>query len=168
MYKTVINGVMFNLSWLAIVMTQNNALALAIVALNLMLHFSYWHGGRAEVVLVVCVSLIGLLVDQLLFASGIMVRASGVHTAPLWLSCLWPVFATTLLHLFSFLQGRPVSAMLVGAIGGGASYLAGSKLSEVGFTSMPEGPVLLALLWALLLPLLLAMAAWLQRRDADG
>jgi hypothetical protein len=28
--------------------------------------------------------------------------------------------------------------------------------------------VLLALLWALLLPLLLAMAAWLQRRDADG
>lgn len=159
MLRVAINGLMFNVSWLAIVGTHNNWLAPLIVALHLCLHFLIWHGGKREALLVAGVSLFGIAFDQLLFAGGLMQQSSGATTAPLWLSCLWPVFATTLPHLFSGLLGNLLLAMPIGAIGGAASYLAGTRLANVEFGAMPASLILLALLWALLLPVLLRVAA---------
>ena len=167
MSHSVVNGLMFNLSWLAIVATHSDRLAPIIVTVHLFVHFVLWRGGWREALLVLGVSAFGLLFDRLLFASGIMLQDSGATAAPLWFSCLWPVFATTLFHLFSFLMRRPALAIPLGAMGGSASYLAGSRLADVHFASVPEGPVLLAIAWAFMLPLLVMCARHLRRLSRD-
>lgn len=166
MRKAALNGLMFNLSWLAIVCTHHDLLALCIVCAHLAVHFACWNSGWREVLLVAGVSLAGLVLDHLLFAAGVLVQSNGALAPPLWLSCLWPVFATTLLHLFAFLHARPLAAAMIGAVGGTASYLAGTQLSDIAFASNPAGPALMALIWALLMPLLLLGAARLEKSTA--
>ncbi len=82
--------------------------------------------------------------------------------APLWLACLWPVFATTLMHSFAVLQNRLLLAAVCGALGGALSYIAGVRLSAMEFASPLWGPVLLGALWAAVFPLLLQVAARLR------
>jgi hypothetical protein len=157
------NAALFNLSWFAIVVTQQAAIALAVVALHLVAHVVLVGRDRGEMLLIALVSLIGVALDQLLFLLGVFNVGGQSALAPLWLSCLWPVFATTLLHAFASLQGRPWIAALVGGVGGAVSYVAGVHLSDVEFASALWGPVIVGVLWALLFPLLLAWAARLSR-----
>lgn len=157
------NALLFNLSWFAIVVTQDTVIALAIVALHLAAHVLLVGRDRSEILLIALVSLAGLAVDQGLFLSGVFTLNGQAALAPLWLSCLWPVFATTLLHAFASLHGRPWLAALVGGVGGALSYVAGVHLSDVDFASPVWGPVIVGALWALLFPLLLAWAARLHR-----
>lgn len=152
------NGTLFNISWLAIVLTHSAVLAPLVVVLHLAAHFRFFGHGMAEARLILVVTAIGLLLDQLLFLAGILTTADRAVLAPLWLSCLWPVLATTLMHAFSGLQGRPAAAALVGAAGGALSYTAGTRLSDVAFASAIWGPAILAVTWAFLFPALLAGA----------
>lgn len=166
----VVNGLMFNISWLAIVLTQSSLLAPAIVLLHLLVHFRLFGRDMAELRLVIMVTALGIVIDQVLFLAGILSRPGHLPLAPLWLSCLWPVLATTLMHAFSGLQTRPSLAAMVGAVGGSASYLAGTRLSEVEFASMVWGPAIMALAWAVLFPALLVsanLAAGNGSNDAD-
>jgi len=163
----VANAMLFHLSWIAIVLAQSSAIALAVVAAHLLVHFALLGRGRGEVGLVAGVAAAGVVLDQLLFLAGVFNLDGRAALAPLWLMCLWPVFATTLLHAFAGLHGRPVVAAVLGAVGGAAAYVAGVRLSAVDFGSALWGPLILALLWAALLPLLLGIAARVGRgRDA--
>jgi hypothetical protein len=159
---TVINAVMFNLTWFAIVLTQSSVLAPMILIAHLLAHF-YWVGrGRKELLLVGLVTVFGAAVDQLLFSAGVFNVGGQLALAPLWLTCLWPVFATTLLHAFKGLQHRMVLAALVGAAGGALSYSAGVRLTAVEFGAPLWGPFILAAVWAVVFPLLLQVATRLH------
>jgi hypothetical protein len=46
----------------------------------------------------------------------------------------------------------------VGAIGGAASYVAGTRLSDVAFASPFWGPIIMAITWAIVFPSLLLAA----------
>lgn len=78
---------------------------------------------------------------------------------PAWLALLWALFTTTLNHSMAW-RARPWRhASLVGGIGGRLSYFAGSRLTGVGFPQEEAFTLaLLALIWAVLLPLLHALA----------
>ncbi len=56
-------------------------------------------------------------------------------------------------------------AALLGAIGGVASYTAGTRLTEVAFGYGLYGPIIIGLLWAALFPGLLELAAVLSRAE---
>jgi hypothetical protein len=155
--RVVINGLLFNVSWFVIVMSQSNLVAVGQVIVHLCVHFALFGRGLSELRLVALITVLGLLLDQLLFSLGLFNLAGG-SGAPLWLSCLWPVFATTLCHAFSSFQGRPLVAAAIGAIGGGGSYVAGVNLSEVNFGSPLMSPIVIALVWAVLFPSLLSLA----------
>lgn len=159
------NAVLFNLSWIAIVMTHSSVIALAIVVLHLAVHFVLLGKGRSEAVLVAGVTLLGAVLDQLLFLTGVFTLAGQPALAPFWLACLWPVFATSLMHAFEGLQHRPSLAAVVGAVGGALSYFAGARLTAVEFSSPLWGPTVIALLWAVLFPLLLKCATRLSRHS---
>ena len=158
------NGLLFNISWLAIVYTHSLIPATAIAISHLSLHFILVGYGIIEARLVFDVSLIGFLLDQCLFAAGMLTVAGELSFAPLWISCLWPVLATTLMHVFSGLRRRPVLACAVGAVGGAGSYMLGTRLSDVEFASQFCGPIIMAVSWAIIFPALLAAAA---RPDCD-
>jgi hypothetical protein len=152
------NGLMFNISWFLIVYTHSPYWAPAIATTHLLLHFSTTGRGVIELQFVTGVSLLGFTLDQILFAAGVFQSPHSGAFAPLWISCLWPILATTFMHAFVTLQHRLILASIAGAIGGGASYVAGARMSDVDFVSPLWGPIFMASLWAVLFPLLLVLA----------
>ena len=152
------NGLLFNISWLAIVSSESALIAPAVVAAHLLVHQLWIGRGNRELVFIAGVALFGLLLDQLLFAVGVFTVAGEWSLAPLWLSCLWPVLATTLDHAFAGLQKHPALAAVLGAGGGVGSYYAGTAMSAVDFVNPVAGLVIMGALWAVLFPVL-AMAA---------
>jgi hypothetical protein len=159
----LLNGMLFNISWFAILITQSTSFALAIVGLHLIVHFLLLGHGRAEGLLIALITLVGAGLDQLLFLLGVFTLAGGAALAPLWLTCLWPVFATTLMHAFSSLQSRWYLASAIGAVGGALSYVAGTRLTEIEFGTPFWGPLVIGALWAILFPAFLKLAAHLGR-----
>ncbi len=159
-----INAMMFNLSWFAIVVTQSSVLAPIILIVHLLAHFYFVGRGKNELLLVGAVLVFGAAVDQLLFSAGVFTLGGQPALAPLWLTCLWPVLATTLLHVFKYLQDRAVLAAVFGAVGGALSYSAGVRLTDIEFGSPLWGPIILAAVWALVFPLLLLASARLSKR----
>jgi len=155
--RKLLNGLIFNVAWLLIVRGQSDVLAWAVAAACVAVHLALF-GHRGEWRLVALLGGLGLLLDQLLFAAGILVVPGRSGPAPLWLSALWPVFAITLAHLFAGLAARPLLAAAVGAAGGYASYRLGSSLSDVAFGNSPASDLVLVLLWAVLFPALLLLA----------
>lgn len=154
----VLNGTLFNISWFAIVLTHSPYIAPLVVALHLAIHFSLLGRGWPEARFIALVTAIGAALDQGQFALGVFVVEGARSLGPLWLSCLWPVFATTLAHAFAGFRTRTVPAALVGGLGGGGSYLAGTRLSNVDFADPVLGPIILGVTWAVAFPLLLRLA----------
>ena len=154
----LINATMFHNSWFLIVFTHSNQLAPLVVAGHLMLHFLLVGANPREVKFIAAVSAFGLLLDHIMFRAGLFQLAGASAPPPIWLTCLWPVLATTFCHAFSGLQQRLVLAAVLGAVGGTGSYIAGTRLTEVMFFSDVFGPAIIAVLWAGLFPALLIAA----------
>jgi len=105
--------------------------------------------------------LTGLVVDSLLVASGWLRYASPVPAglAPYWILAMWALFATTLNVSMRWLQGKTGLAVLLGAIFGPLSYVAGQRLGALEFIDFRAGALALAAAWALAMPLLMLAAA---------
>ena len=155
---------MFNLSWLAIIYSQSDLIAVGIAITHVVVHMKIMGEGRREWVLIGGVLFIGLTLDQLLFLGGVLNLSGKPAIAPVWLGCLWPVMATTLMHAFARLQQMLWLAALVGLVGGSASYFAGTRISVVDFGWPIFSPVIIGLLWFFVLPLLLVAARSLQNK----
>lgn len=155
---TLANGLLFNVSWMAIVVSHSPQIALAVVLLHLLSHFALMGRGMVEGKFVFGVTLFGFVLDQILFSSGVFIAAGTASSAPLWISCLWPVLATTFMHAFKSLQRRLPLATVIGSFGGAMSYVAGTRLSDVEFVSLFWGPLTMAIIWAVVFPALLVVA----------
>lgn len=148
---------MFNITWFCIVVTESAILAPILAVLHLIIHFAAMGKGFVELKLVIQVTLIGIAVDQLLFYLNVFNIEGTSSLPPLWLSCLWPVLATTFMHAFSGLQSRYILASILGGVGGAFSFVAGTGLTSVAFESDLFGPILIGTLWMVLFPLLLQL-----------
>ena len=84
---------------------------------------------------------------------------------PPWMVALWANFATTLNLSLAGLQSRPWLTALLGLVGGPLAYWGGAKLGAMTFVAPLPALIALALGWAVLTPLLLALAATLARRS---
>jgi hypothetical protein len=82
---------------------------------------------------------------------------------------LWMNLAATLRHSLSWLCGRPVLALVMGAVAGPLAYWGGARLGAVELGA-PLGSSLAAIAveWALALPLLAWAAARLPAPWAEG
>jgi hypothetical protein len=152
---TLVNGLMFNITWFAIVTTESAVVAPILAALHLLIHFVAMGKGFIELKVVAQVTLIGIVLDQLLFYLGVFNVGGLSALPPLWQPCLWPVLATTFMHAFAGLQARYWLASALGAVGGALSFIAGTGLTRVAFESDFFGPAIIGALWAALFPLLL-------------
>jgi hypothetical protein len=117
---------------------------------------------RKEFQLVLLALGIGLVFDSFLVLQGWLKYPSGnlaPHIAPVWIVALWGLFATILNVSLRWMRGRWMAASLFGAIGGPAAYYGGLQLGALEFGNMEAGLTALAIGWALLTPLLLALSA---------
>lgn len=82
--------------------------------------------------------------------------------APLWMVALWAAFATTLNVSLRALRSRYVLTALLAAAGAPLAYLAGARLGALHWVEQTPALVLIALGWAVLMPVLMKTA---QRLD---
>lgn len=152
--RLIANALLFQLSWAACVL-GGNSYWLAIPVIALLLHFFWISSWAAEGKLVVSVMLAGTALDSFLLQMGVFTFVGQDSLAPLWLALLWALLGTTLNHSLAW-SAKPIwRALLLGAIAGPLSYLAGAELAGVGLPlGESNSALLLAAIWAVMFPLL--------------
>jgi hypothetical protein len=163
--KLLVNFVAFQLGWFACVLGAANGMAWAgpvVVVAAVVLHLATARRPLGELYLVLAAMLVGLVADSLLLATGWLSYPAGLWLpglAPYWIIAMWALFATTLNVSMGWMRGRPVLTVLMGAVGGPMSYLAGEKLGAIELTQPVLALAALALAWAVAMPLLMWLAA---------
>jgi len=169
----VLNVVLFQCVWLATVAGAGHGMWWT--GMPVLLVFAIWQlrtsrWPRADVQLVLCAIALGFVVDSVLARGGWLRYATPWPSpwfAPVWIVVLWANFALTVNHSMAFLKERIWLAVLFGAIGGPLAYFGAARLfNAVQFDASSQAPTaLLAISWALVTPLLMALGTRLVARE---
>jgi hypothetical protein len=138
------------------------------IAVILGFHFATTKLKKEDAILVVLLFLLGMLVDSLYIAGG-MIRYQGGYEsapwlAPLWITSLWALYAISVNHSLSWMQINLGLAAIMGACGAISSYLVGIKLGAAEFL-IPEFTALaiIGCVWAVVVPVSLFFSSYLIR-----
>jgi hypothetical protein len=150
--------VMFQLGW-AICVLGGNLMAVAYSLVALLIHHRYVLQSKSEWKVIGFIVLVGLTWDSLLVFFGLIVYPDAVwFNLPVWMVCLWILFATTFMHSMAWLSGYSWLSVFVGAVFGPMSYWAGVEFSDASFGASPiMSMVVIAAGWAILFPIGLYM-----------
>jgi len=121
---------------------------------------------RVDAALVALAVAIGLVFDGAMVHSGWISYAEPgplPSLAPAWILALWALFAAVLRGPMRWLHARLAWAALLGAVGGPASYAAAARIGAIALSQPNRALLALAVGWAVVAPLLLALA---RRWDA--
>jgi hypothetical protein len=170
-----LNFVLFQVVWfLAVSSAADGELLIgpAAAAVFLVVHLVQVHERERpyELAYILGVTLLGAALDAGLFALGATgYPTSGVGAVgawpdglawlpPGWILSLWLAFACLPRFSLAWLRGRPGLAAGLGAIGGPLSYLGGARMGATAVETPALTIVALAVEYALVTPLLLALA----------
>ncbi|MGI9238676.1 MAG: DUF2878 domain-containing protein [Woeseiaceae bacterium] len=164
------NGMLVNLSlfkagWLASVFSAAASVPFAgtaVIGVAVAVHLLRSGAPRDELRLLALAALIGLVWESLLVSVGLVQYGASAMlpgTAPYWIVAMWVLFATTLNVGMRWLRKNLLLAVLMGAIGGPMSFLAGQKIGAVTFSDPTTALIVIGLGWAVFLPLLVRFAA---------
>jgi len=153
MKHKVLNLVIFQAGWVVCVV-GGDIYALAFTAVALLIHHFYVLHKTAEWQLIILVATVGCLWDMLMVFAGMVYYPDSVFLGiPLWLVCLWLLFATTFLHSLRWLNRYLWLALVFAAVLGPASYWSGSELSEASLgVPVLTSLAVMAVGWAALFP----------------
>lgn len=159
------NFALFQLGWLASVLlgaSRYHWLGPVVVFAVLFVHLRSSPDREAERRLIGYALLIGLVWENLVSLSGLIVYPSGQPfgiLAPVWILAMWPLLAITLNVSLRWLKGMPAVAALFGAVGGPLAFFAGERLGAAVFPDPYLAMATLAVGWAILFSLLMRLAA---------
>ncbi len=114
-----------------------------------------------ELALVGLLCAIGLVAESAVVAQGHVVYPAGqpvARLAPYWMVALWGELAIALNVTLRWLKRKPGIAALLGAVFGPLSFLGGVRLGGARFIDEPAALATLAFMWAVLLPLVMALS----------
>lgn len=153
MKKILFNLALFQIGWLVCVL-GGNVWAIAYTLPALLLHAWLVAENPAEWKMIGAAVVVGCLWDISMAKSGIITYAdAGFIGIPLWLICLWFLFATTFMHCLLWLSRYPLLAIALGAVFGPATYWAGASLSDAVLAApLLVSLAVMALGWATLFP----------------
>lgn len=128
---------------------------------------------RADIQLLLAAAGIGFVIDSAFAQTGLLGYAASVpwpQLAPIWIVALWMSFALTLNHSLAYLKTHLLLAAALGGIGAPLAYwAAGHAWGALTFPATPWTTLaLLALVWALLTPILGRLAQRLCERDSTN
>ena len=154
MKKKIFNLVIFQLGW-AVCVLGGNLLAVSYTLIALLIHQCYLVENKSEWKLIGLVALVGISWDSLLVFSGFILYPDAVWLVlPVWMLCLWLLFATTFLHSLNWLAGYLYLAAGMAAIFGPMSYWAGVEFSDASFgDSINTSLIVIGIGWIILFPL---------------
>jgi len=140
-----------------------------IVGILILIHLVVVEFVLHEVLLILSLSVFGTAVDSIFLNIG-MVEYLGGYTylnfiAPLWVTSIWALFASSINTSFGWLQGRFWLSVLLGGLGGAASYLAANRVgAAIFFPDTLTVTAIIGLVWTGLMPLSLYWAEYLRKR----
>lgn len=162
--RLISNFVLFQLSWFACVIGASKAMpwvGVAITAVVVAWHIMQAPQKKPEIILTLICLLIGAVFDQAIVSSELITYMHhGWSTAlvPAWILAMWLAFSTLLNVGLRWMRGLYIVAILFGAIGGPLAYMGAEKLGAV-ILHGNNSYIVLSLGWAIITPLLLAIAA---------
>lgn len=157
----LINVTAFKLGWLSSVFggaQQIPWLGPLVVLIAVAIHLARAERPNSELILILSCGLIGATFDSALVAAGWVTFPSGMVselTAPYWIVTMWMLFGTTINLSMRWMRGRPLLASAFGFIGGPLAYIAGHKIGGIQFVDQPAAVAMLAIGWAIMMPLLM-------------
>jgi len=155
----ILNALLFQIGWFTCVLGGDVA-GLAITTFILAVHGTFVVRSHKEWLLIAGFAVAGYLIDSGLTLIGIFdFGGVGMPLIPVWLWCLWVLFATTLSHSMYWFQEHMALAVALGVVAGPASYFAGSQLASVTLAEpLPMSLVLIGVVWAVVFPVGLLLA----------
>lgn len=162
--KILVNFVLFQLGWFSCVLMAAQGLpgvGIIIALLLACIQLFLADNRKSLLILIAIVTLIGSAWDSVMTSTGILVFDTGMivsFLAPGWIVAMWLMFSTTVNVSFHWLYGRYWLAMLLGAICGPITYQAGAALGAVVIPDNLLANSVIALGWALLMPLYIKFA----------
>lgn len=158
------NFVISQLAWFAAVLgaARHHPLAGTLcVAAAIAWHLAVSARPAQEVRLVLLACVIGAVIETLLLQQGHVAYPSGqpvAELAPYWMVALWGLLAIALNVTMRWLRGRLWLAAVLGAVAGPMAFSAGVRLGGAQFLDAGPALVLLALVWAVLVPVLVQLS----------
>lgn len=149
----IANALCFQITWLLCVL-GGSWVSVAVTTVVVALHLQIVRDTTREAVFLAQCAVIGFFCDLLLVKGGVLTTNNGLP--PVWLSCLWILFGTTIGYPMRVFHGRFWMSVAGGAAFAPVSYFAGARLADVPLMQ----PVWFALMviglfWALIFPLLI-------------
>lgn len=173
MIPKVVNFAAFQAGWFACVLGAAAGrpwLGPVVVAGVVALHLALRRPRGPEVPLLLFAGGLGYAMDSLLVLGGVLefppaARLGG--PSALWMVALWVNLGTTLNVSLGWLRGRYLLSAVMGAVAGPLAYWAGARLEAVTFgAALPISLAVVAVAWAVSLPLLVAMTSVLRPKTA--
>jgi len=158
------NAVIFQCAWFAGVLGAAHhrpLLGTACVAAAIVWHLAVSARPGTEARLVALVCLIGFVVDSVMVRQGHVAYPSGQpwpNLAPYWIVALWGLLAIALNVTMRWLRGRPALGAVLGAVLGPLSFSSGARLGGAQLLHPTEALATMALVWAVLMPVLVMLA----------
>ena len=160
------NAIWFQGLWFCAVLGRDWLLPLAVVLLAV--HLVLVGDKRRELMRFACVGGLGIAVDAVLSGTGIYHFAGGV-LIPVWLVCLWLGFSAALSRSLIYLSDKLLLAAVAGGLVFPVNYWAGERLGAVEFgLRLPSTLLIIALTWAVMLPLLYRLSAVISVTGSAG
>lgn len=153
MKKILLNLALFQIGWLVCVI-GGDLYAVAFTLVALLIHNWLVLSSRTEWKLIGSVVLVGCLWDMAMAKAGVInYTDASLLGIPIWLMCLWLLFATTFMHGLFWMQRYLWLAVIFAALLGPASYWFGSTLADASFGQpLATSLAIMAAGWALLFP----------------
>ena len=152
------NFVFFQLGWFMCILgaaNHNILWPVVLAAAYIALFISFAKSPEKEAILIFKVLIYGVSADTLLIQLGIIRFEENWPIAgisPMWMWLLWALLACTLNSSMSWLKGRYALAVVMGAICGPLSYIAGISLGGGQWGSQKIGIILLGIIWGVAMP----------------
>ena len=144
------NAIWFQLTWFSAVFGQNDLLPLTITLI--LLHFLITENFISEIRHAFFIGGAGISVDAVLSFCGVF-NFNNEVLLPWWMCALWIAFSTTITRSLSFLNYRPILAIILGALIVPLNYGVGERVGAVEFGLDAQYTFLtLSAIWAILLP----------------
>jgi hypothetical protein len=164
--RQLANFVVFEAAWFACLLGVAHgqpAWGTAAVVAAIAWHVAISARPATELALAGLLAAIGLVAESLVVAQHHVAYPAGqpvAWLAPYWMVALWAEFAIALNVTLRWLKGKPVVALLLGAVFGPLSFLGGVRLGGARFLDEAAALATLACMWAVLMPLVM----WLSDR----
>jgi len=163
--RVLLSLALFATAWFACIVSGAKGLpwlGVAAAAAVIWVHLRAAPRPRREGLVITAAVLLGALWDGQISGHGWVAYAGGTPMRwlpPLWILATWAAFATLLNVSFRWLRGRYGLAMAIGGLSAPFAYAVGASLGAASFPDRFVALSVVAVGWAVSLPVLVALAA---------